>query len=680
MSNNILLKKNQEPFGTVPFKEISTEDYIPAIIEAIKVNENEIDSIVSNNSKPDFNNTILALEMSGDLLDNIATIYYHLFGSESDADFQKLADEISPMLAKLENDINLNADLFKRVEDVYNNEYNQMDKDEKKLTEIIYKDFVRNGANLDSDDKEKLREIDNKLSTLSPKFGNNSLNATNAYELWLEESDLGGLPDMAKEMAKSAAKEKGKEDQYLFTLHMPSYFPFMKYSDRRDLREKFMKASSTKCYQDEYDNSEYVVSIASLKHKRAQLLGYDNHADYVLEKRMAENQKNIFNLLDNLYDSCYDLARDELEEIKKIAFEMDGIEQIEVWDTMYYSEKLKEKLYNFNTDELRPYFKAENVIDGIFKVANKMYGLNFEKLDNIQTFHKDVNVYEVKGEDDEHIGILYEDLYPRPGKRSGAWMNELRSQGMNIEGDVERPHVTFTCNLTKSTDKKPALLSYDEVNTIFHEFGHCLHGLLSNCKYKSTGGTSVFWDFVELPSQIMENWLDEKETLTLFAYHYETGELIPESLIAKIKDSKNFMSATMCLRQLSLGYLDMAWYGQPSEVENIEEFEKEATKKTALLDRIPGSTVSCNFGHIFAGGYSAGYYSYKWAEVLEADAFEKFKEDGIFNKETSKSFRENILSKGNIEHPMDLYKKFRGREPNVNALIKRDGLKEINEA
>ena len=680
MQNNPLLSKNNEPFNTIPFNDIKTEHYLPAIKKGIELNEKEIDQIVSNDEEPNFENTILALEKSGELLDKITTTYFHLFGSESDSDFQKLANEISPMLAKLENDINLNADLFKKVEFVFENHYSDMNSDDKKLTEIIYKDFVRNGSKLDDDQKNRLREIDNKLSTLSPKFGNNSLNATNAFELWLEKKDLDGLPEVSIEMAKAAAKDKGNDDQYLFTLHMPSYFPFMKYSKRRDLREKFMKAMSRKCYGDKYDNSQYVKDIASLKHQRAQILGYDNFADYVLEKRMAENQKNIFNLLDNLYESSYDLAKEELEEVKKIAKELDGIEKLEVWDTMYYSEKLKEKLYNFNESELRPYFKAENVIDGIFKVANKMYGLNFEKLENIQTYHKDVNVYEVTGDKNEHIGLLYEDLYPRPGKRSGAWMNELKSQGMNVEGQIERPHVTFTCNFTKSTPTKPALLSYDEVNTVYHEFGHCLHGLLSDCKYKSTGGTSVFWDFVELPSQIMENWLNEKETLSLFAYHYESGDLIPDELINKIKNSKNFMSASMCLRQLSLGYLDMAWYSKPVDVDNIEEFENKTLEKTSLLDRIPGSTISCNFGHIFAGGYSAGYYSYKWAEVLEADAFEKFKEDGIFNKETASSFRKNILSKGNLEHPMRLYEKFRGREPKVDALIKRDGLKELNEA
>ena len=394
---------------------------------------------------------------------------------------------------------------------------------------------------------------------------------------------------------------------------------------------------------------------------------------------MAGSVKNVYRLLDDLYNNCYEKAKVELNELKDFAKKLDGIEDFKPWDQSYYFTKLQKEKFDIDSEMLRPYFKAENVINGIFKVANKMYWIKFKELNDLDTWHKEVTVYEVLNDDDSLVGLIYIDLHPRPTKRSGAWMNSIKDNGL-YKGKIRRPHVQFTANLTRSTEDKPALLSYDEVNTIYHEFGHCLHGLLSNCKYKSTGGTSVFWDFVELPSQIMENWLDEKETLNLFAFHYETGEVIPEEMIAKIKNSKNFMSASMCLRQLSLGYLDMAWYGQPTNVDNIEEFEKDAIKKTSLLDRIPGSTISCNFGHIFAGGYSAGYYSYKWAEVLEADAFEKFKKDGIFNKKTSQSFRDNILSKGNLEHPMELYKRFRGREPNVNALIKRDGLKEIHEA
>ena len=538
---------------------------------------------------------------------------------------------------------------------------------------------MRNGAKLSEKDKEKIRNLDEEMSTLSPQFSNNSLNATNSYELWLTENDLDGLPQMIKDGAKMAAKSKGREDEWLFTLQFPSYYPFMKFSSRRDLRKELMTASVTKCNGGEFDNTDICKRIAKLKHERAMLLGYDNFADYVLEKRMAENQTNIYNLLDNLYEACFEPAKEDLRQIKEIAKEIDGLDDIKPWDTVYYAEKLKQKLYDFNEDSLRPYFKSENVVNGVFEVAKRMYGLDFVKLDNIQTWHEDVNVYEVKDEDGSHVGILYEDLFPRETKRAGAWMNELRSQGMQ-GGEVKRPHVTFSCNLTKPTESTPSLLTFAEVTTIFHEFGHCLHGLLSNRKYTSVGGTSVFWDFVELPSQIMENWVGEKEALSLFAHHYETGEVIPDELLEKIKDSKNFMSGTMCLRQLSLGYLDMAWFGKDNDVENVEEFEWNAVKKTALMDKMPGASISCSLGHIFAGGYSAGYYSYKWAEVLEADAFEKFKEDGLFNRETAQSFRDNILSQGNMKHPMELYKSFRGREPKVEALLKRDGLMAANEA
>ena len=677
--SNPLLGKFDQPFGTIPFNEIKTEHFVPALDAAIDEAKAEINAIAGNVEAPTFKNTVLAQELSGKKLGRVATAYFHLFGSESDQDFQALAGEISPKLAKFGNDINLNKDLFKRVEEVYENQMDSLNDEDARLTELCYKGFVRNGAKLSDEDKEKIRNLDEEMSTLSPQFSNNGLNATNSYEMWLDESDLDGLPDIIKDGAKMAAKSKGKEDKWLITLQFPSYFPFMKFSNRRDLREELMRASVTKCNGGEFDNTELCKRIAKLKHERAMLLGYDNFADYILEKRMAENQTNIFNLLDDLYDACYEPAKDDLEQIKAVAKEIDEIDDIKPWDTVYYGEKLKQKLYDFNEDSLRPYFKSDNVVKGVFDIANRMYGLSFNKLDNVQTWHEDVNVYEVADEDGSHVGILYEDLFPRETKRSGAWMNELRSQGMQ-DDEVLRPHVTFNCNLTKPTDTTPSLLTFAEVTTIFHEFGHCLHGLLSNRKYTSVGGTSVFWDFVELPSQIMENWVGEKEALSLFAHHYETGEVIPDELLQKIKDSKNFMSGTMCLRQLSLGYLDMAWFGKDNDVENVEEFEWDAIKKTALMERMPGASISCSLGHIFAGGYSAGYYSYKWAEVLEADAFEKFKEDGIFNRDTAKSFRENILSQGNMKHPMELYKAFRGREPRVEALLKRDGLMAENEA
>ena len=677
--SNPLLEKFDQPFGTIPFNEIKTNDFVPALDAAIEEAKAEIEDITNNPENPTFENTILAQELSGKKLGRVATTYFHLFGSESDQNFQNLAEEISPKLAKFGNDINLNKDLFKRVEEVYINDLDKLNDEDARLTELSYKGFVRNGAKLSDEDKDKIRNLDEEMSTLSPQFSNNSLNATNSYELWLGENDLDGLPQMIKDGAKMAAKSKGREDEWLFTLQFPSYYPFMKFSNRRDLRQELMTASVTKCNGGEFDNTEICKRIAKLKHERAILLGYDNFADYVLEKRMAENQTNIYNLLDNLYEACFEPAKEDLRQIKEIAKEIDDLDDIKPWDTVYYAEKLKQKLYDFNEDSLRPYFKSENVVNGVFEVAKRMYGLDFIKLDNIQTWHEDVNVYEVKDEDGSHVGILYEDLFPRETKRSGAWMNELRSQGMQ-GGEVKRPHVTFSCNLTKPTDTTPSLLTFAEVTTIFHEFGHCLHGLLSNRKYTSVGGTSVFWDFVELPSQIMENWVGEKEALSLFAHHYETGEVIPDELLNKIKDSKNFMSGTMCLRQLSLGYLDMAWFGKDNDVEDVEEFEWNAVEKTALMEKMPGASISCSLGHIFAGGYSAGYYSYKWAEVLEADAFEKFKEDGLFNRETAQSFRDNILSQGNMKHPMELYKSFRGREPKVEALLKRDGLMATNEA
>ena len=675
--DNPLLKKSNEPFGTIPFNDIKKDHFIPALDAAIDEGKAELDEISSNGDGPTFDNTVLAFELSFSAIDRVAKPYFHLFGSESDDAFQSLADEISPKLAKFDSDIYLNDKLFTRIKEVYDNKDKISDSEDLRLLEIVYKDFKRNGANLNHDDKERLRNLDNELSTLSPKFSNNTLKATNSFELWLDEADLEGLPDMAREAAKMAAKGKGKDDRWLITLQFPSFGPFMKFSKRRDLREKVHRAMVTQCNGGEFDNTSLCKNIADLKHERAKILGFDNYADYILEERMAENQKNIFNLLDNLYDASIGYAKNDLKEIKKIAQELDGLTDLEPWDFSYYSEKLKQKLYDFNEDSLRPYFQSEKVIAGVFDIAKKLYGLDFVVLNNIQTWHDDVEVYEVFDEKESHVGLLYVDLFPRETKRSGAWMNPIKEQGMEDDGIVRR-HISLTCNLTKPTDEKPSLLTYSEVETIFHEFGHCLHGLLANRKYKSIAGTNVFWDFVELPSQIMENWVGEKEALSLFAHHYESGEIISDDLIQKIKESQNFMSGTLCLRQLSFGYLDMAWFGKNNSVDSVEDFEWEATEKTNLFDKIPGSSMSCKFGHIFAGGYSAGYYSYKWAEVLEADAFEKFKEDGIFNRQTAESFRDNILSQGNIRHPMELYKAFRGREPKVEALLRREGLLSVD--
>jgi len=670
---NPLLVEGKNQFKTIEFNNINLEDFMPAIHKSIDMARSNIDKIKSTDDNPTFKNTIVALETGQQDLDRVISVYFHLFSSESTPEFQALANEISPILANFGNDITLDDELFNKIESVYQNEYSNLDFEDKRLTEITYKSFTRNGAQLNEHKKKQLRKIDEELSSLSPKFSNNVLNATNKYELWLSEDDLGGLPEMYLESAKMAAKAKNRPKEWLVTLQMPSMFPFMKFSTRRDLREKLSMAMGSKCTVGEFDNQDIIKKIVDLNHRRAQILGYDNYADFILEKRMAKDRKTVMNFLDDLYENSYEIAKQEVEDLRKFAKESDGVDDFRTWDVAYYTEKLKKQLFDLDEDALRPYFKSENVVNGVFKIAERLYGLTFEQLYDVQTYHADVKVYEVKDGDGSHIGILYEDLYPRAGKRSGAWMNELQSQGL-IGGEIRRPHVSFTCNLTKSTETKPSLLTYSEVETIFHEFGHCLHGLLSNCKYTSVGGTSVYWDFVELPSQIMENWVGEKEALNLFAHHFETGKVIPEELIEKINKSKNFMQGSMYLRQLSFAYLDMSFYGEYNSIKDVLSHEEKTLEKTRLLPRTKGVSIACSFGHIFAGGYSAGYYSYKWAEVLEADAFAKFKDDGIFNKDTAASFRDNILSKGNLEDPMELYKRFRGREPEVNALLERDGL------
>ena len=675
MKNNPFFKEYNQPFNTIPFDEFETEHFLPAIHEAIKISNSKIQNICNLSENASFDNTVLELETSHEDLQRIVGIYWHLFGANSQGEFKKLAQEISPIISSHTNDYMLNENLFKRIENVYNNRLTMnYDEHDLKLIDDTYQSFIRNGASLSEPDKEKLRKLDQELSLLSPKFSNNVLDAQNSFEMWIvNEDDLEGLPEDAINAAKESAKEKNKKNQWLFTLQMASYLPFMTYSKKRHLREKISKAYGSLCNGGEYNNNDIIKNIVKLKHKRAQLLGYKSHADFVLERRMAENIENVYGLLDNLYDHSYSAAKLELEEIKEYAMSQDNLDSFYQWDLMYYKEALKKEKYAFDSEELRPYFKAENVIDGVFQIASKLYGLEFKKLDNVQTWHQEVDCFEVNDGDGSHVGILYIDLFPRSTKRSGAWMNALLENGL-YKGEVRRPHVLFCASLTPSTKDKPSLLNYREVETVFHEFGHCLHGLLSDGKYQSTSGTNVFWDFVELPSQIMENWVGEPEALKLFAKHYETGKVIPDELIDKIKKSSNYGSGYLSLRQLSLGYLDMAWYTNLDDVDSVEEFENKAIEKTKLFPTVPGLTISNSFGHIFSGGYSAGYYSYKWAEVLDADAFEKFKEDGIFNTETASSFRNNILSKGGLEHPMDLYKNFRGREPEVEALLKRDNL------
>ena len=673
--NNPFFTDYKLPYDAVPFSKFKSEDFIPAVEKSIKIALDRINGITDNNETPNFQNTILALETSSEELDYVMSVYWHLFGCESNQELKSLAEKISPMGSKFSNDILLNDKLFSKIKFVYENKENEeLDNQDIRLIEVTYKRFIRNGASLNNENKEKIRKIDEKLSLLSPKFSNNVLNAQNKFELWVDnENDLEGLPDSSVSMAKQEAKQKNEPEKWLFTLQYPSMGPFLSYAKNRELRKKLYLAYGSLCNNDDFSNTEIVKEIVQLKHKRANLLGYNTFADYVLDDRMAESVENVYGLLDDLYDNCYDKAKIELDELKDFAKNLDNIDDFKPWDQSYYFTKLQKEKFDIDPEMLRPYFKAENVIKGIFEVANKMYGIEFNELNNIDTWHEEVTTYEVLNEDKSLVGLIYIDLHPRPTKRSGAWMNSIKDNGL-YKGKVRRPHVQFTANLTRSTEDKPALLTFSEVETVFHEFGHCLHGLLSDCKYSTIGNTNVKWDFVELPSQIMENWVSEKEALNLFAHHFETGDNIPDELIQKIKDSKNFGAANMYLRQISLGYIDMAWHTKTETIDDIEEFEKNTLEKTALFEKVKNTTISSHFGHIFGGGYAAGYYSYKWAEVLEADAFESFKENGIFNKETAIAFRENILSKGNLKDPMELYKSFKGREPKVDALLKRDGL------
>ena len=544
------------------------------------------------------------------------------------------------------------------------------------LLNKTFKGFSRNGALLNDTDKQKLREIDVALSKLSLEFGEHVLAETNRYELVLEnEADVDGLPAHAKEMAAHTAKEKGHEGKWVITLDYPSYVPFMTYAKNRELRKKLSLAFASKAFKgDELDNQEIVKKIVNLRHERANLLGYATHADFILEERMAESPKKVMNFLDEIMQYGKPGAEQDVAEVAAYAKKLDGLDKLERWDFGYYSEKLKKEKYTIDDELLKPYFQLENVVEGVFQAAGKLFGLKFTEVDNIDKYHEEVTTYEVTDQEGKHVAVFYADFFPRAGKRAGAWMTSYAGQYKDAEGD-HRPHVSIVCNFTKPTPTTPSLLTFNEVTTLFHEFGHALHGMLADGTYESLTGTSVYWDFVELPSQVFENWCYEKECLDLFARHYETGELIPTELVDKIKASANFMEGYQTMRQLGFGKLDMAWHGQDnSEIENVSDFEKAIFSETDVLPALEGTNMSCSFSHIFQGGYSAGYYSYKWAEVLDADAFEMFKEQGIFNQEVAHSFQKNVLSAGGSEHPMTLYKRFRGKEPDVKALLRRAGL------
>ncbi len=672
---NPLLRDFHTPFDTVPFSKIENEHFQPAIEASIREAKDEIDRITSNPDEPTFENTLEALEFSGERLSRITSLFFNLNAAETNEEIQGIAQVVSPMLSEFSNDVRLDQELFRRIESVHANRLElPLSPEQIMLLEKNYKAFVRNGANLGKDDKQKLREIDKELSTLGLKFGEHVLEETNAFEMVLtEESDLKGLPEGAREAAKLLAKEKGV-DGWAFTLDYPSYIPFVTYSERRDLREKMTRAFGSRANKENANNNrEIVLRIANLRHQRAKLLGYDSHADFVLEERMAEKPEKVEAFLEDLLIKAKPAALKDFEKLKDLA-DKDGISELEKWDSSFYSEKLKQKLFDLDDEKLKPYFQLENVLEGAFEVAKRLYGIHFIPVENIETYHNEVRTYEVRDEDDRFMAVFYADFFPRKGKRNGAWMTSFKSQWKK-EGIDSRPHIAIVCNFTRPTESKPSLLTFNEVTTLFHEFGHALHGMLADTNYPNLSGTSVYWDFVELPSQVMENWCYEEEALSLFAKHYKTGEKIPMELVKKIKDSSNFLEGMATLRQLSFGMLDMAYHGHdPSEIQDVKAFEKEVFAETQMYPDIPESCMSTAFSHIFQGGYSSGYYSYKWAEVLDADAFEAFKENGIFDKETGEKFKSFILSRGGTEKPMELYVKFRGREPDANALLRRAGL------
>ena len=668
--------EHHTPHGTIPFHLLKTEHFEPAFQQGMEAHNGEIDAIINNPDVPDFGNTIVALEKSGALLNQVTTVFGNLLSAETSDEMQAIAERVMPKLSEHSNNITLNEALFARIKQVYESIDKQaLNNEDRMLLQNTYDGFIRSGANLTPEQKERFREISSEMSVLTLRFSQNNLKETNNFELPLQEDQLEGLPESALNAYAQTAKEKGKEG-HIVTLQAPSFVPFMKYSKCRELRKQLYMAYNTQCTHDnEYNNMEIVKKLVNLRLERAQLLGFPTAADFVLTRRMAEKSDNVYQLLNQLLEAYTPTAHQEVEEVTAIAKELEGEDfTLMPWDWAYYSEKLKEKKFNWNEEALRPYFELNRVIEGVFGLATRLYGITFQENKDIPVYHADVKAYEVFDRDGSFLAVLYTDFHPRASKRSGAWMTSYKEQWIDEKGN-SRPHVSVTMNFTKPSADKPALLTFSEVNTFLHEFGHALHGMFANTTYQSLSGTNVYWDFVELPSQIMENFAIEKEFLNTFAKHYETGEDIPEEMIQRIVDASNFNVAYACLRQLSFGLLDMAWYTRTEPFEgDVRSYEKEAWKKTQILPDIAETCMTVQFSHIMAGGYSAGYYSYKWAEVLDADAFSLFKEKGIFHSETANSFRENVLSKGGTEHPMTLYKRFRGQEPSIDALLKRNGI------
>ena len=676
MPNNPLLQSSNLPNQAPTFEKIKNEHYMPAIEASIEEARANYDTIKANKEAPTFQNTVLAMETAGETLGQVTSVFYNQLSCMGGDELHALAEQIGPVTANFSSDILLDETLFAKLKAVHDKmDTLDLTTEQTTLLEENYKSFVRGGALLDSDKKQRLREINEALSTLGPSFMNNAKKSAEAFELIIEDkADLSGLPESAIDAATHAAEEKGHKGKWLFTLDYPSYIPFIQYADNRELREKMWRAFSSRAWGDEFDNSENIKSIITLKDERAKLLGYKHHADFVLERRMAETPENVLSFLEKLKQAYKPAAEKDLQALQDFAKETDGIEDFKPWDMPYYGEKLKQKLFEFSSEDLRPYFPLDNVLSGCFEHFSKLFDLEFKPAENYELWHEDVKVFELfEKSTGDFVGTLFGDFFPRTGKKDGAWMTAYRGQGL-YNGKVERPVIAIVCNFTKPTSDKPSLITHGEVTTLFHEMGHAIHGLLSNVTYRSLSGTSVKWDFVELPSQVQENWCYEKETLDMFAEHYQTGEKIPEELIEKVRKAMNFMAGWGGLRQVALGLTDMAWHtADPSAIDDIAAFEDEATKGTALFPRLAGP-FSSSFSHIFAGGYSAGYYSYKWAEVLDADTFELFLEKGLYDRNTASAYKNEVLSKGGSEHPSILYRNFRGRDADPDALLRREKL------
>ena len=676
-AGDIFLKPFSTTNGAVPFDRITTADYEPAIMQGMKEHDTEIDAIINNPEEATFENTVVPMDRAGATLGRVLGVFYPMLSCNADDELHEVSNRMAPLLSEHFNSITLNERLWQRVKHVHDHfDASVHDKEDQMLMQETYNGFVRNGANLQGEDRKRYRELSKRLTELTLKFDQNALKETSQYELWLTEDDLEGLPESAVDAAKQAAQEKGRDDAWLVTLHAPSYIPFMKYSARRDLREKLYKMYNRQCTTGEYCNTQLMRDIANTRLDIARLLGYESFADYRLKRSMARDKQHVYQMLDQLREAYLPVERSDMERLKAFAASVEGhAVDIMPWDYSYYSNKEKDSMFQINDELLRPYFELGKVTQGVFGFASRMYGLRFLPNHDAQVFHPEVEVFDVTDENGKAVGMLYVDFFPRATKQSGAWMTSFNEQCIDGDGNDVRPMVTLTMNFTRPTATKPSLLTVREVETFMHEFGHALHALLSRCKYQSLSGTNVYRDFVEVPSQFNENYVYEREFLDSFACHYQTGEPVPQDLIDKLLASSQYGAAYACVRQLGFGYLDMAWHTMTGHYEGDPfEFEYNAVKQVQAFGPVEGCIMSPQFTHIFSGGYAAGYYSYKWGEVIECDAFAKFKEDGIFNAETARSWRDLVLSRGGTEAPMELYKRFSGREPRIEAMMRRDGI------